>query len=96
VPLGIAVRDLDRTFIGRLEIPANVQGVVISRVDPTGSGFQALLRRGYVIMEINRTPVRSVADYHKVVGAARAGDILAMYIYDPTLAQRSLVTVTVE
>jgi serine protease Do len=94
--LGLVVRELDRSFIGRLEIPQTVQGVVISRVDPTGSGFQALLRRGLVIMEINRRPVRSVADYERIVASARAGDVLTLYVYDPTLAQRSLVPVTVE
>jgi hypothetical protein len=37
-----------------------------------------------------------VSDYEKQVAAARPGDVLALYIYDPTVAQRSLVTVTVE
>jgi serine protease Do len=95
-PLGVAVRELDRSFVGRLEIPQSVQGVVISRVDPTGSGFQALLRRGFVIMEVNRQPVPTVAEYERHVSAARPGDVLTLYVYDPTIAQRSLVTVTVE
>jgi hypothetical protein len=47
-------------------------------------------------MEINRRPVRSVGEYERVVSAARPGDVLALYVYDPTVAQRSLVTVTVE
>ena len=95
-PLGLMVRELDRSFVGRLEIPSTVNGVVISRVDPTGAGFQALLRRGFVIMEINKRPVTTVAEYQRVVAAARAGDILVFYVYDPTLTQRSLVAVTVE
>ncbi len=95
-PLGLSVRDLDRSVIGRLEIPGTVSGVVISRVDPTGAGFQALLRRGFVIMEINRRAIGHVGDYQKIVSAARPGDILAMYVYDPSLEERSLVTVTVE
>jgi serine protease Do len=94
--LGLTVRELDRNFAGRAEIPQTVQGVVISRVDPTGAGFQALLRRGIVIMEVNRRPVRSVSEYERLVGTARPGDVLALYVYDPTIAQRSLVTVTLE
>ena len=94
--LGLVVRELDRSFIGRLEIPQDIQGVVISRVDPTGPGFQALLRRGFVIMEINRRAVRSVADFEREAGAARPGEVLTLYVYDPSVAQRSLVTVTVE
>jgi serine protease Do len=96
VPLGLSVRELDQSFIGRLEIPEGVNGVVISRVDPTGAGFQAMLRRGFIIMEINKRPVARLADYQRLVAAARPGEILAVYVYDPTLQQRSLVTVTVE
>jgi serine protease Do len=95
-PLGLSVRELDRSFAGRLAIPDTVNGVVISRVDPTGAGFQALLRRGFVIMEINKRPVATVADYQRIVAAARTDDILVFYVYDPTLTQRSLVAVTVE
>jgi serine protease Do len=82
--------------MGRLEVPGTVSGVVISRVDPTGAAFQSLLRRGFVIMEINKQPVRSVAEYQRIVSAARPGDVLAVYVYNPSLGERSLVTVTVE
>jgi serine protease Do len=95
-PLGLIVRDLDRSFVGRLEIPDSVSGVVISRVDPTGAGFQVLLRRGFVIMEINKRPITSVTDYQRIVSAAKPGEILAFWIYDPMVGQRSLVTVTME
>ena len=47
-------------------------------------------------MEINRKPIRSVVDYQRIISAAKPGDVLALYYYDPTLAQRSLLTVTVE
>jgi serine protease Do len=96
LPLGLLVRELDRAFVGRLEVPDSLQGVVVARVDPAGAAFSALIRRGFVIMEINRKPVRSVADYQRIVAAARPGDVLALYYYDPALAQRALVTVTVE
>jgi serine protease Do len=95
-PLGLIVRDLDRTFMGRLEIPDTITGVLISRVDPTGAGFQAQLRRGFVIMEINKRPIRTATEYQKIVSAARPGEILALYVYDPSLSQRTLVAVTVE
>ena len=55
-----------------------------------------MLRRGLVIMEINRRETASLAAYEKLVAAARPGDVMAIYFYDPTLGQRSLVTVTVE
>ena len=96
LPLGLAVRDLDRAFAGRLAIPDTVDGVIVSRVDPTGTAFSAAIRRGFVIMEINRKPVRSMADYQRILAAAHPGDVLALYCFDPTLSQRALVTVTLE
>jgi serine protease Do len=95
VPLGLSVRDMDRGFIGRREIPDSVQGVLITRVDPAGPAHQAL-RRGLVILEINRKPTRSLAEYQRVVSALGTGDVLAIYYYDPTIAQRELVTLTVD
>jgi len=95
-PLGLTVRELDRGFIGRLAIPAYVQGVIVTRVDPTGAAFSAQIRRGLVILEINRHPVRTVEDYQRIVGSAKAGDVLALLYYDPTNAQRAVLTVVVE
>ena len=96
MPLGLTVRELDRGFIGRLDVPEGVRGVIVSRVDPTGAAFSASIRRGFVVMEINRKPIRTATDYHRIVGAAKTGEVLALYCYDPTLGQRALVTVTVE
>jgi len=93
--LGVLVRELDPMFAGRLEIPDTIQGVIVSRVDPTGAARQ-VLRRGFVIVEINRKPTPTVAEYERVVGAARPGDVLAIYYFDPSGGQRSLVTVVVD
>jgi len=89
---GLTVREMT----GRLEVPETVHGVMVSRVDPTGAAFSASIRRGFVIMEINRRAVRSLADYQRAVAAAKPGDVLALYCYDPTLQQRTLITVAVE
>ena len=93
--LGVSVRELDRAFAGRLDIPDSVQGVVVSRVEPTGAAF-GILRRGCVLMEINRQAIRSVADYDRILSEPKPGAVLAIYFYDPTLAQRWLATVTVD
>jgi S1-C subfamily serine protease len=94
VPLGVIVREMDRSVVGRLEIPDGVQGVIVSQVDPMGPAH-LLLRRGYVILEVNRKPTRTVADYQRLVAGSRSGDVFAFYYYDPTLGQRALVTVMV-
>jgi S1-C subfamily serine protease len=65
-------------------------------VDPGGEAFAAQVRRGFVIIEINRRPVRSVADYERIVSAARAGDVLTLFYYDPSARQRAVVAITVD
>jgi serine protease Do len=94
-PLGITVRELDRNFLGRLEVPESVQGVIVRSVDQAGPAY-AVLRRGLVIMEINRHQTATVAAYDRLLSTAKPGDVIAIYCYDPTLGQRTLVTVTVE
>jgi serine protease Do len=93
--LGVSVRDMSRSLINRLEVPGDVQGVIVTKVDPNGPSHQTL-RANYVILEINRRPTRSVEEYHRLVDTMRAGDVLAVYYYNPVSAQRELVTVTLE
>jgi serine protease Do len=94
--LGLAVRDLDAAFVRRMGIPASVTGVVVIRVDPAGASFSPPMRRGFVIIEINRQRVRSVADFARVLAAARTGDALAFYGYDPSVGQKGFVLATVD
>jgi len=94
--LGLTVREMDAAFVHRMAIPASVEGVVVTRVDPVGAAFVPAMRRWFVIMEINRQPVRSVADFNRLLGTARTGDALAFYGYDPAVGQRLLVLATVD
>jgi serine protease Do len=94
--LGLVVREMDAGFARRLDIPSSVHGVVVFRIDPAGPAFVPAMRRGFVIIEINREPVRSVADFERIVAAARTGDALAFYGYDPSVGQREIVMATVD
>jgi serine protease Do len=94
--LGLLVRDLDRQTADRLELPKPVHGVLVTRVEPMSSSFDAGVERGVVLLEINRARVESAADFHRLARAARPGDVLALYLYVPDLEQRRLVTVRVE
>jgi len=96
VPLGLAVRDLDAGFVRRMAVPPSVAGVLVVRADPAGASFSPPMRRGFVIMEINRKPVRTVAEFARVVAAARTGDVLAFYGYDPSVGQKGFVLATVD
>src|SRR5204862_7916113 len=54
LPLGLTVRDLDRQTADRLEMPRQSKGVLITRVEPMSSSFDAGVERGTVLLEINR------------------------------------------
>jgi len=63
----IHVGELTPEAARQLDLPVNVQGVVVNGVD-AGSGI-AELRKGDVIEEVNQQPVTSVADYNKIVAS---------------------------
>jgi serine protease Do len=82
-PIGLTVRDIDSDFRQRYRLGRHLQGVIVSRVEPMSPAFDAEIERGAVVLEINRRPVTSVADYHRLTEGARAGDVLAFYLYVP-------------
>jgi len=94
--LGLSVRDLDRGFAERFKLPEGMQGVVISRVEPMSPAFDADVERGHVLLEINRHAVHSVDDFRRLTADAKAGDILALYVYKPESDSRALHTVKIE
>jgi serine protease Do len=63
----IRVGELTPEMARQLDLPANVQGILVAGVDPD-SGV-AELQKGDVIEEINQQPVTSVADYNKIVAS---------------------------
>ena len=69
---------------------------LIARVEAMSASFDADVRRGTVLFEINRRPVDSVGEYRRMVTTARPGDILALYVYVPDLQQHKIVTVRVD
>jgi len=94
--LGLTVRDLDPAAFNRLRLPQATRGVLITRVDPLSAAYDADLQRGTVLMEINRKPIVSLADYTRLSAAVRPGDVLTLYVYIPDIAQRQLKTVRID
>jgi serine protease Do len=95
-PLGMMVADIDRELARRLNLPEGTAGVVVTRVEAMTPAFDASIARGHVVLEINRQPVRSTADYRRLTDRARSGDILTLYVLKPELGRRELHTVRVD
>jgi serine protease Do len=63
---GVTVSDIDATAKRQLDLPNNVKGAVITNVDQDSAAYEAGLRPGDVIEEINRKPVQSADDAVKL------------------------------
>jgi serine protease Do len=94
--VGLSVRELDRDFIHRFRLPDDLEGVVVSRVEPMSPAFDADIERGHVVLEVNRRPVRTIEEFRRLTNAVRPGDVLAIYTYVPEIQQRQLRTVRID
>jgi len=64
---GITVEDVSGRAARQLGLPANVSGVVVTNIDPSSTAADSGLRRGDVIQEVNRQPVRNSADFERAI-----------------------------
>jgi serine protease Do len=94
--LGMLVREIDVDFAARFNLPRDLQGVVVSRVDPMGPAYDADIERGNILLEINRQPVRSIDDFRRLTANARSGEVLALYLFKPEGPRRELRTVKID
>lgn len=92
-PLGVSVRALDSSTAARMRIPESVQGVLVMDVESTGPARQARVRTGQIILQLNRRPVSSPADFRTLVNALAPGEAAALLIYDPLLDQRAIYVI---
>ena len=93
--LGLTVRNIDAELKQHLDLPQGAEGVVVSRVDPSGPAFDAEIERGHVLLEINRRPVRSADDFRRLMADVHSGDVLTLYVFRPG-SGRALLTVKID
>jgi len=70
--LGLTVQRLTPQMAENLGLE-KVEGVVVTGVEPGSAGDDAGIRRGDVILEVDRKAVRSLDDYKKAVAGVRKG-----------------------
>ncbi len=94
--LGMSLVEIDDSNAHRFDIPSGMTGLLVQRVEPLSVAYDGGIERGSIILEINRQPVNSVAGFRRIVDAARPGDVLAFYLYEPDLDQRAIRAVRTE
>jgi S1-C subfamily serine protease len=76
---GVGVADLEGELRAQYEVPEEVEGVLITSVDPDSDSYRAGLREGDVILEINRERVRSAEEAIEACEASRDGTTLVNF-----------------
>ncbi len=78
--LGLSLSPLDEAARRRLNIPADVNGAVVTALDAASDAAQKGLRRGDVIVRAGDRPVTSAADLTAVVEAAKRANRTSVLI----------------
>ena len=73
---GVSVQNLDPESRKELEIPAGTQGVVVTDVQASSAAAEAGLRRGDVIQEVNRKPVKNTSDFEQSLANSKDETLL--------------------
>src|SRR5687768_15538336 len=59
---GVSVGNIDARAREQLNMPGNLKGAIVTGIDESSAAFEAGVREGDVILEINRKPVASADD----------------------------------
>ncbi len=83
---GVTVQNITPEIRSSLDLPKRVQGVVVTDVED-GTPADAVLKRGDIIMQINRVDIRNTKEYEAAAakGKVRQGTLLTVYRNGGTL-----------
>jgi len=73
---GVSVENLTSQIARELKLPAGAAGVVVNEVSPASAAASAGLKQGDVIQEVNRRPVKNVAEFEAAVRNSMDGTLL--------------------
>jgi serine protease Do len=73
---GVSVENLNPESTKELGLPAGTQGVVVTDVRTSSPAAEAGLRRGDVIQEVNRTPVKNASDFERSLANSKQETLL--------------------
>ncbi len=73
---GVSVDNLDAQSASDLGLSPNTKGVVVTNVDPSSEAAEAGLRRGDVIQEVNRQPIKNMSDFERAMRTSKDKHLL--------------------
>ncbi len=76
----VQVQDLTPEIRKELDIPKQVNGVIVSNVEG-GSTAEGILTRGDILLEIDKNRIGSLKDYEKAASAIKSGENILLLIF---------------
>ena len=77
--LGLTLMEITPEVRKRLNLK-NVQGLLVTKVEPGGKAAKAGLARGDLIDEVNRTPVRTGEDFDRIINGVKKGGTITLAV----------------
>jgi len=65
------------------EIPEEVKGVLITEVDQNSYAYRMGLRKGAVLMSINRNQIDGIQKFEEITSSLSSMNSVALYVYVP-------------
>jgi serine protease Do len=94
--LGLSLQSLNPQIIRALNLPEATRGVVVTSVDPSSDASEKGIRRGYVIISVNRQAVTTPAQVLAAVDVARrAGRTSVLLLVKPGQGPEGFVGVDI-
>jgi len=81
--LGLQVATLTPALASRFEIDPDEQGVIVTDIDEGSQAAEEGIRAGDLIREVNRQPVRTLAEFRRAIGAA-TGEVVLLRVWSST------------
>ena len=81
--IGIQVTELTPQMRQMQRIKADIDGLVVIRVKEVSAAAEAGIQEGDIVTQVNGQKVGTTEEFGKLVGKAKKGDFLKLYVYNP-------------
>jgi len=92
---GVTVEEITPEALREHNHAANLTGVIVTRVSQVSDAWERGLRPGDAIVQANRRPIASLAEYRAIVEKLKPGEILSLYVISSGLTNGRFINLRV-
>ena len=94
--IGMTVQELTPQLRQMQRVKTGVEGLLVVRVKEVSPAADAQIQEGDVITSVNGEKVTTTDEFGKIVGKAKRGDYLKLYVYSPRADNSRFALVKIE